>query len=247
MNKKFIPILIILMFFLINFNGSSHSIILSNSKKISSIQSNDIELWGDKIIFDAGDGNYIGFTGITRSINGDLLIYVYTSGVSPAGKYVFISKDNGLSWSEPIHLNTDPINSDISWAISATPDGSILAVLYGPGSPEDENGYPLLYRSFDNGQTWNFWRSVTEFGPCQFYDIFLYDQTLYACVEDPSWDDAVYIAQSFDNGVSFSKLGNDVVSSGSSEWSVMIMEKLGQQLVKIIHMVQVMMQIDGQY
>ena len=93
------------------------------------------------------------------------------------------------------------------WSLTICPNGDILHVRTLIGST-----YPQLYRSTDNGSTFNYWQDVDDLGHMFYaYDLFTYNKTVYILALDPTWSNDANLVARYDNGSTWAYFGNDIV------------------------------------
>ena len=80
----------------------------------------------------------------------------------PTGQHVWRSADSGLTWSEPITVETGPLGTiGVGGNLVTLPDGSIVSASEcGDQEADPPDWSALISRSTDGGHTWDTWRKV---------------------------------------------------------------------------------------
>jgi hypothetical protein len=110
---------------------------------------------------------------------------------------------------------------EVGWTLKTMPNGDICFLFCDDHEWVSHNGTDI-WRNTDNGTegNWAYCGNFSEFGQCYVYDWMVYNNTVYAYINDPHIFSGCssYIAYSDDSGYTWTKLGNSIGSFGG-EWS----------------------------
>lgn len=106
--------------------------------------------WREPVLLRRFLGADCGLRLIHRTSAGKLLCSPWGKGLADSQKGLWISPDNGTTWSRVLSLEQYP-NPVCIWAFAEHPDGWLFAGIYLLGP---DVAAAVIYRSADNGQTW---------------------------------------------------------------------------------------------
>lgn len=184
-----------------------------------------IVAWGEQTL--ATSSHRVRFPSVTLADNGDLVM-IYTYSLSPIdyscsnSVYSRISSDNGTTWGSAFLITTFSYY-DGSWTLITAPNGDLLFLTCNDQEWMSHNGTDI-WRNTNNGADgdWSYSGNFSEFGQCFIYDWVVFNDTIYAYVNDPGIfvGSQAYLAYSTDSGVTWAKYGDDM-NFGTGEWSAL--------------------------
>jgi len=189
-----------------------------------------IGIWGIQTLIT--DLNRVRFPGVTLADNGDLVV-TYCRGDTIDYScwmqvWCMISQDNGSTWDSPYMIRQfDSYVGEIGWTLITAPNGDLLFMFCDDQEWVEHNGTDI-WRNTNNGKQgyWSYSGNFSEFGQCYVYDWYVFDDTIYAFMNDPHIFDGCTskIVYSIDNGYTWTQLGNNIGSFGG-EWCALPLDK----------------------